>query len=669
MGKKKIGIMICFLGLLMSFVVSNSFSKISATDDQEILVEEVIEEQVLNEEDTKETVLLEPEALDEEEPLQSQTQIGTRALGVADVTNFAQLKDTVELANLTNDTVTIKLMNSFDFEEGISISSNVEIIAVNGQTATLRRKAGFTNSEFFHVQSNGQLKLSAAVTLHGNNINIVSTNASAIDVEGVLVIDGAIITKFEAYRNSPIVVRDGGEVILESGSITANEIIGGYLLANGGGAAQVYNNGTFTMNGGSIDNNTVNVWGAGISVLNDGAFYLNNGEIHHNQQLQGDATGGGIYIEEGGDFTMNNGRIHSNQAGGGAGISVGHPNDPGIDVSQININAGEIYDNQAIGPYGFGGGIFIASEHPIINMTNLYVSDNTATYGGGIYNCPTSDTKNYITNGSIFVNNTASTGGNFFYSAASAAGFENRDFYISDRVLGGGLQKVYEDFSPRYLSGDQPLESNAYQNVNSQMLLHNEIVDTATLDLAKADAKIFIHNNSAAMAGGGITNNAFLTIGERNAEKTLKIKKEWEVEANKLPASIDVQLIRIDEHNNEVDLEKITLTKSNGWAILIGDLPGNYSYRVKEVDADQYEVAYNEVVSGREITITITNKNKTNKSIVTPSLPSKMVTKTAASTAVETGINNRLEMYIFLMIIGCLGMAIGLKKNASNNNI
>lgn len=672
MKRRRLGILVCFFAVLVLFVVSNTFSRISATDIQETPVQEAQEIAEENSSSNAELIKEETTVISETENslansdetvlLKNQVQIGTRALGVVEVSSFTQLKDTIELANLTNDTVTIKLMNSFDIEEGIKISSNVEIVSDNSQTLT--RKASLTNSEFFHVLSNGQLKLSTGVILNGDRISIVSTNASAIDVEGVLVIDGAIITGFVATRNSPIVVRDGGNVSLETGSITANEMDGGTLLANGGGALQVYDGGAFTMNGGSVDNNVANVWGAGINVLNGGSFYLNDGEIHHNRQLHNDATGGGIYVEEGGNFTMNNGKIHHNIAGGGAGITIGHPNDQGIDVSQININAGEIYDNQAVSDYGYGGGIFIASPHPVINMTDLYVADNSAVYGGGIYNCPTSDTKNYITSGSIFVNNTASSGGNFFYSAVPAVGYENRDFYISDRVLGGGLQNLYKDFSPRYLSGDQPLESSTYQYVNSQLLLHNEIMDSSTIELAKAEAKILIYNNSAGIAGGGITNNAFLTIGEKNAEKTLKIKKEWKVETNQIPEAIEVQLIRLDENNNEVDLEILTLTKGSDWSATLNDLPGNYSYKVKEVNADQYDVAYNEMVNGREITITITNKAKTSGSngiVMKPSIPAK---SEVATPSINTGSNDLRNGYVLLLLFSCFAMTKVLMKRS-----
>lgn len=610
-----------FFSIMLLFttvnVATNTIFADSETEntDQNIVDDEVYDNTASQENDNVEDKLndinLENKFVAKEEVQDNndnQIPISPQVESTTDITSFTQLQEKIDEANINGSTVTLKIMNSFEVESTINISSNITITATDNVNVTLSRSSTFTSKEMFYIAPTGVLSLQERVILNGTNIFVGSTYATALNVEGKLFINGASITNFNGSR-SPIAVR-GGNVTLLTGDISFNEIPIGPTSVYGGGAIHIYESGLFTMQGGSIHNNSADVWGAGVHVANGGYFVLENGEIHHNKQKNDQSSGGGIYVDEGGDFTMNGGLIHDNEAASGAGITIGHPNDTGVDVSKIEINAGEIYNNTAFDTYGNGGGIFIASAHIELNISNLYVADNIARQGGGLYNCPTADTKVYITNGSIFTNNIATVGGDFLYKSVPNSNYENRNFYISDRVLGGGLQTLYNDYKPRYDDTATPLDASEYQYINSQLLLKNIINDSNTINLAKDEAKVLVYNNTAKLSGGGIANNGYLTIGSKDSEKTLTINKKWLLEDDLIPESIKLKLIRIDSENNEVELEIFELTEQGNWTKTISDLPGNYSYRVEEIIDGDYLVNYDTTELGRETTITVTNSKK-----------------------------------------------------------
>ena len=140
---------------------------------------------------------------------------------------------------------------------------------------------------------------------------------------------------------------------MESGSsITGNTSI---KATHGGG---VYNEGTFTMNGGTISGNLARlagprdnqIGGDGGGVYNKGTFTMNDGTISTNKAMDG---GAGVYNNSG-TFTMNNGTISGN----------------GVQSGSNRVFAGAGVMNR---------GTF--------DMYNGTISGNESTYyGGGVYN-------------------------------------------------------------------------------------------------------------------------------------------------------------------------------------------------------------------------------------------------------------------------------------------
>ncbi len=84
------------------------------------------------------------------------------------------------------------------------------------------------------------------------------------------------------------------EFIMESGAISQNNSMSDLSKDGGGGVYLVGNGSRFTMNGGSITNNTTTQKGGGIYSTNWHGVTLNGGQVSNNQA---GALGGGVYIE------------------------------------------------------------------------------------------------------------------------------------------------------------------------------------------------------------------------------------------------------------------------------------------------------------------------------------------------------------------------------------
>jgi hypothetical protein len=139
---------------------------------------------------------------------------------------------------------------------------------------------------------------------------------------------------------------------MNGGEISWNDAQVGLYWYDGGGLAIRSAGAVFTMNGGSIHDNTAIGLGGGISVGPDSdncTLKLTGGEIYNNSVNR---YGGGVWIYENlnATFTMSGGKIRNNSAvywGGGVCINSGNT---------FNMTGGEITGN--FGGW-YGGGIYI----------------------------------------------------------------------------------------------------------------------------------------------------------------------------------------------------------------------------------------------------------------------------------------------------------------------
>lgn len=165
-----------------------------------------------------------------------------------------------------------------------------------------------------------------------------------------------------------------------------------YSQFNGGG---VYNDGSFTMSGGSILNNDADDdYGGG--VYNRSRFELSGSALIFDNNAR---LGGGIYNS--GSFTMSGGKINENHSGGAGGGVLNHTS------GTFTMTGGLISGN---GTERSGAGV-CNWEGQFIMSDNAVISDNisTDTYGGGggVFNF----NGTFTMNGGSINNNKAPKGG------------------------------------------------------------------------------------------------------------------------------------------------------------------------------------------------------------------------------------------------------------------
>lgn len=226
-------------------------------------------------------------------------------------------------------TITATAITGEALIEADSTIGNLAIIG-EGSGATINANK---KGRVLHVDSNTSVTIKS-VTLTGGGV------PSSIDRNTV-------------YKGLCVYVATSGNLTMESGSsITGNTSA---RATHGGG---VYNEGTFTMNGGTISRNLARTTGTGRNqiggdgggVYNKGTFTMNDGTISTNKAMSG---GSGVYNDSG-TFTMNGGTISGN------GVQEG---------SNIVFS---------------GAGVM---NRATFNMYDGTISGNVSTYmGGGVYN-------------------------------------------------------------------------------------------------------------------------------------------------------------------------------------------------------------------------------------------------------------------------------------------
>jgi uncharacterized repeat protein (TIGR02543 family) len=252
-----------------------------------------------------------------------------------------------------------------------------------------------------------------------------------ITVNGILTLDGLILTHVAGNVGNGVTVKSGGTFTMVDGEISGNSD-----TEDGGGGVHIAAVGTtgasFTMRGGIICNNVATLWGGGVNVVPgstfsmyggvisgnkangygvgggvnvDGTFIMYGGEITDNTAS---SSGGGVYSRGTGvasNFTMVNGLIFNNNAASGGGVAIANP-------GEFTLKGGKIFDNTASTN---GGGVY--NDGAIFNMTGTStISDNTALNGGGVYTgaITGSASRFNMSESSVISNNNAVDGGGVY---------------------------------------------------------------------------------------------------------------------------------------------------------------------------------------------------------------------------------------------------------------
>ena len=198
------------------------------------------------------------------------------------------------------------------------------------------------------VGSGGGICINSGVTVNVSDCTFVLCKANAsgggIWNAGKLDVSNTSFTTCSANNNGGGVCNDGGTVTMSgTAKITGNN------ASDGGGVA--VNSGTFTLENGTISNNTANGStgsGGGVYVHN-GTFTMEGGKISDNTAKGVDGErfgGGGIYLYRvtdstpGGTFTLKDGTVSGNEAKYGGGIWTSN-------FSEFAMDGGTFSDNTA----------------------------------------------------------------------------------------------------------------------------------------------------------------------------------------------------------------------------------------------------------------------------------------------------------------------------------
>jgi pilin isopeptide linkage protein len=268
-----------------------------------------------------------------------------------------------------------------------------------------------TNAGGSLIRNNGVLNQQGGSVIE-NNSN--SGSGGGIYNSGLLTLDGGRVTGNKVtngYSGAGVYNNIDAVFNMISGDIDNNSPVNPSGWCYGAG---VWNFGEFNMYGGSIrDNNTGSGGATGGGVQNYSTFYMYGGSIRDNQ------SNGGAGVANERYFTMSGGEIIGNTVdvvyltpSGGGGVLNGYS---GV----FTMNGGIIADNRVVGNSAynrFGGGILNDRSGSQVILNGGIIAENHSDQdGGGIYNSGTLT----FSGGNAIYGNTAGRNGGGLYQASA----------------------------------------------------------------------------------------------------------------------------------------------------------------------------------------------------------------------------------------------------------
>lgn len=393
-----------------------------------------------------------------------------------------------------------------------------------------------------------------------------------------------------------------------------------------------------------VNNAAPEASGGAISVLARGNILFENNTITNGRA----SWGGGIFLYNlaGMDSCVFRGNTIQNcrVLNRGGGMRLANMQTVSGDIT---IESGVIENCYA---ESWGGGIdYTGHDQKPLRLKNAIITENTAMFGAGVWLCPTSQFMNYSTLGGAIYNNHANTASFSYGDDIQYLGKDWRIYLgpgdksksivtVNPRALGGGKMKWYQDFDDeaRYKAGDPEADPSLYTNVSNSFGLHGQL-DPSLADLANAQGRFILRNNTAGENGGAIAANSPVIIGE-DEDLSVQVQKVWKG-TKTLPEQTTVTLYRVDATGEEVALDTgLILNAENEWKTTFDHLPSayldetgtkqSYTYTVKEDGVDTEGnvtidgTRYKSTMSGNmQDGFTITNEK------ITPSIPLTPATK------------------------------------------
>ena len=232
-----------------------------------------------------------------------------------------------------------------------------DITITNGYTSDSGTGGGISITN-----SDADVTLGSGAVITKNVCTLLSENgAGGVFTEGTLTIDGAEITNNTSHCNGGGVTlknTNAAKLTMKSGKISGNTMLVESPNVTRGNGVYMMCGSSFTMEGGEISNNTTDATAS-------------------------NCTGGGVNVNPSCTFTMAGGTIRGNTAPSGGGIS---------NYGTFTMTGGSISGNASS---LYGGGVYNSSNATFTmkdgtisgNTVAAEVSGNSAyAYGGGVYN-------------------------------------------------------------------------------------------------------------------------------------------------------------------------------------------------------------------------------------------------------------------------------------------
>lgn len=491
------------------------------------------------------------------------------------------------------------------------------VIEDNGSSAELILENGTIQNHKIRGALSASIRVTegASFTMNGGTIqaNIANTPSSDSSSPAVLLLGASTFTM------------NGGSICNNSGQCGTAV----YLTASSNAAkARFTMNGGSLSNNESRSYTPNSTPTGAVFVKYSAEFVLNDGTITGN--CAHDGAGGGVAVmdelpteEHGTAFTMNGGTISNNTASGyrcsGGGIYSCS--------NYVSLLGGRIENNSAYdggGVYSEGN----TEIYTTLHIENALITGNTADQGGGLWFCPTGDAKLYMQDGAVIYGNTAASAGDDFASPEVATGAGgNGGVTLPDYFPNGKVIQWFSDgflYAPpgnrgtsgqgtRYNTVEYAKRVTGVQNEKKGLALKSVVSDGVSIP---ATGSLIITGNQASHGGGGIGANGGVVIGEATSlSYSISVKKAWDN-----PGYEDTQPSGVTIHLKERDTGDIVstaeLTGENGWQHTFTDLPLSPDhYTVTEQPLEGYKATYYQDADGNFI---ITNTYLTTP---TPDVP------------------------------------------------
>lgn len=495
--------------------------------------------------------------------------------------------------------------------------NDVGVIEDNGSSAELILENGTIQNHKIRGALSASIRVTegASFTMNGGTIqaNIANTSSSDSSSPAVLLLGASTFTM------------NGGSICNNSGQCGTAV----YLTASSNAAkARFTMNGGSLSNNESRSYTPNSTPTGAVFVKYSAEFVLNDGTITGN--CAHDGAGGGVAVmdelpteEHGTAFTMNGGTISNNTASGyrcsGGGIYSCS--------NYVSLLGGRIENNSAYdggGVYSEGN----TDIYTTLHIQNALITGNTADQGGGLWFCPTGDAKLYMQDGAVIYGNTAASAGDDFASPEVATGAGgNGGVTLPDYFPNGKVIQWFSDgflYAPpgnrgtsgqgtRYNTVEYAKRVTGVQNEKKGLALKSVVSDGVSIP---ATGSLIITGNQASHGGGGIGANGGVVIGEATSlSYSISVKKAWDN-----PGYEDTQPSSVTIHLKERDTGDIVstaeLTGENGWQYTFTDLPLSPDhYTVTEQPLEGYKATYYQDADGNFI---ITNTYLTTP---TPDVP------------------------------------------------